>query len=767
MFAEFGQAPLSLELDLDTYDGLWVDVAGFRGRAGWLRVVRGTIQSEHEILESDIVVACDEAGYPIPEWRAIHLTQCHWKGLRECEVAPPDVLDDLLCEAEGAFYARWQRETNAEVAAEHQRTAALLDAWEMQRHHAVAGFSMELQSLRRERLRSIEPEQREVIAREIAELEYREEQWLQSYTSRRRELVEQGHRREEMLWSRTDVLIEFEPRFTVQWRAEAPVLHSRRNLYEQRAARHYRRPRMPRGQRKSLSEAPRFIGPAKVRLPRAEPLAPVSLSPEAAQLLANLEPLLEWKEARRCSLPRWVDADVLEGCLTALVAEDLRLAAREVQPGLGGAARRQVARMQTVVEAALRHLRAQAAVVVEAEGATADRPVEHCADEIADTVSADSTPPERAAETPELAARRAELEARLDRVERTLRALKPFAPRRPHYVQQASELRSQLERLGTSDEPSKVVDPEAAVDVPAPASPPDASPSPAAVMAPKPTYLHWTPERVALLISMAGDGKLADEIDQALGGVGKGRIMGKAHRLGLVIGGQPNTPAVSAEPAPAEPLAADSAAPAPHPEKSRREVLAESRARVSQRITDLEALEASHRSWTTPWFEARSLLAAARVQLEEVDRRMAELTDPVAVEAPSPPAPAHRAVTPSPPPETAPAAGMATWTPERLDLLRQMWGAGQSAEDIAEALGGISRNAVIGRAHRMGLGVAPRPAAEAPRPENWTEEEVATLTRLWSEGQAASAIGQALGRFSRNAVIAKAHRLGLPIREKL
>ncbi len=43
------------------------------------------------------------------------------------------------------------------------------------------------------------------------------------------------------------------------------------------------------------------------------------------------------------------------------------------------------------------------------------------------------------------------------------------------------------------------------------------------------------------------------------------------------------------------------------------------------------------------------------------------------------------------------------WTEERLELLKSMWGDGASATQIAEALGGITRNAVIGKIHRLGL----------------------------------------------------------------
>ena len=48
-----------------------------------------------------------------------------------------------------------------------------------------------------------------------------------------------------------------------------------------------------------------------------------------------------------------------------------------------------------------------------------------------------------------------------------------------------------------------------------------------------------------------------------------------------------------------------------------------------------------------------------------------------------------------------------SWTDERIDQLRQMWERGMTASQIAEELGGVSRNAVIGKAHRLGLQARP------------------------------------------------------------
>ena len=44
-----------------------------------------------------------------------------------------------------------------------------------------------------------------------------------------------------------------------------------------------------------------------------------------------------------------------------------------------------------------------------------------------------------------------------------------------------------------------------------------------------------------------------------------------------------------------------------------------------------------------------------------------------------------------------------SWTEEKVAKLREMWGKGQTASQIAEIIGGVSRNAVIGKAHRLNL----------------------------------------------------------------
>ena len=77
-----------------------------------------------------------------------------------------------------------------------------------------------------------------------------------------------------------------------------------------------------------------------------------------------------------------------------------------------------------------------------------------------------------------------------------------------------------------------------------------------------------------------------------------------------------------------------------------------------------------------------------------------------------------------------------SWTDERVETLKCMWGEGQSASQIAKELGGVTRNAVIGKVHRLGLSnravsadeeeEAPQVATAAPmKPEAMRAEPAA------------------------------------------
>jgi GcrA cell cycle regulator len=57
-----------------------------------------------------------------------------------------------------------------------------------------------------------------------------------------------------------------------------------------------------------------------------------------------------------------------------------------------------------------------------------------------------------------------------------------------------------------------------------------------------------------------------------------------------------------------------------------------------------------------------------------------------------------------------------SWTEERVELLKRLWADGLSASQIATQLGGVTRNAVIGKVHRLNLSGRAKPATSSPRP---------------------------------------------------
>jgi GcrA cell cycle regulator len=80
------------------------------------------------------------------------------------------------------------------------------------------------------------------------------------------------------------------------------------------------------------------------------------------------------------------------------------------------------------------------------------------------------------------------------------------------------------------------------------------------------------------------------------------------------------------------------------------------------------------------------------------------------------------------------------WTDERVELLKKLWADGLSASQIAAELGGVTRNAVIGKVHRLGLsGRAKSPASTSPRPRKPRSHQMLRVSRPTIRGNTALA----------------------------
>lgn len=224
MLGEFGQAPLCLTLHLDTYEGPWTHVERFQGQSGWLAAGLVTIQTSNDLITSRTLAACDPCGVPYPRWQAEHLLECDWSDLQPCHEYVPDLLDDLLCEEEGAFYARWQRETNSDIAALAQAGREEIEVLEARARSATQRIDRHIADLRRRRRSpEITVDQRLAFDGAIADLEGLQDLQVTRMMEERAALRHRFDGNEELLWSRSDALIESEMLYCVAWSTRSAV----------------------------------------------------------------------------------------------------------------------------------------------------------------------------------------------------------------------------------------------------------------------------------------------------------------------------------------------------------------------------------------------------------------------------------------------------------------------------------------------------------------------------------------------------------------
>lgn len=117
------------------------------------------------------------------------------------------------------------------------------------------------------------------------------------------------------------------------------------------------------------------------------------------------------------------------------------------------------------------------------------------------------------------------------------------------------------------------------------------------------------------------------------------------------------------------------------------------------------------------------------------------------------------------------------WTDERVEKLKKLWAEGLSASQIAAQLGGVSRNAVIGKVHRLSLpgrakaggNQASRPAkraTSAPRAPNYASQR--TTTRTVSRSAGATALKEVIEtEVFEEAEIQPASNVVVPISRRL
>jgi GcrA cell cycle regulator len=97
-----------------------------------------------------------------------------------------------------------------------------------------------------------------------------------------------------------------------------------------------------------------------------------------------------------------------------------------------------------------------------------------------------------------------------------------------------------------------------------------------------------------------------------------------------------------------------------------------------------------------------------------------------------------------------------SWTDERVELLKKLWTDGLSASQIAAELGGVTRNAVIGKVHRLGLSGRGQPTSSIKRQRRTHPSGVRRVRQMISVGNLAlkpDAMAEAEYQPRRNVVV--------------
>lgn len=220
MLDGFGQAPVCIELDLDSYDGPWTHVERFRGRSGWLVVAEACLSSATADWPTSVVAACDEYGEPISGFMAPNLLACACSLPEPCDEYPPDELNDLLDEAAEALKRQWLRDTNTSLARLAEAAADHVSALEAQTRLEVDELDHRIADLRRRRrMPGIPDAARDVFHDAIIAFELDRETAVDRLADRRAQMRRAVEEEERAIIGRTAVQVSIDPLYYVSWSA--------------------------------------------------------------------------------------------------------------------------------------------------------------------------------------------------------------------------------------------------------------------------------------------------------------------------------------------------------------------------------------------------------------------------------------------------------------------------------------------------------------------------------------------------------------------
>ncbi|AXS39619.1 GcrA family cell cycle regulator [Breoghania sp. L-A4] len=110
-----------------------------------------------------------------------------------------------------------------------------------------------------------------------------------------------------------------------------------------------------------------------------------------------------------------------------------------------------------------------------------------------------------------------------------------------------------------------------------------------------------------------------------------------------------------------------------------------------------------------------------------------------------------------------------SWTTERVDLLKKLWAEGLSASQIAAELGGVTRNAVIGKVHRLGLSGRAKSTNTAAKPRRPRAAPATPARPTASQPRSVGATALKIEEAPAEAIETKpapVHELVIPVEER-
>ena len=224
MLDGFGQAPVCIELDLDSYEGPWTQVERFRNRRGWLMVANMIMTATDRQGEFGMVVGCDEWGEAIPAWQAAHLMECACSLPQPCDEYAPAVLEAIAQREAREVKLRWLRENNRDLLMLAQAVEAAVAAEEHRTSDIIDRTLANVDDLRRRRRSPLlTADNRVAIDEAIASLEIGVETALHNLEFERERIRARAEDKERQLLGRTAVCVEVEPTYVVSWHDGAPA----------------------------------------------------------------------------------------------------------------------------------------------------------------------------------------------------------------------------------------------------------------------------------------------------------------------------------------------------------------------------------------------------------------------------------------------------------------------------------------------------------------------------------------------------------------